>query len=112
MANFYEDPNDIKRTANATLFEGTKSYFSLQSGLLMLSLILIILSIIGDVIATFIVGAKVSPTYFWLFTLEIPLIVSAVITWKLYKYASWAIEEHKDLEERLELIEERLKHIK
>ena len=109
MANFYDNSNEIERTEEYTPYEGTKCFFGLYSTLLMLSFILIIISIIGDVVAAIVVAITNGFPYFFLILAEIPLVICAVITWKLHKYASWAQQEHEELEERLDKIEQSLK---
>jgi amino acid permease len=110
MASFYENPNEIKRQEAPTDLEGTKSFFGLYSGLAMFGFVMTIISIIADVIASIAVSAHSGNGFYLLYILlELPLIISAVILWKLSKYASWAKEEHEDLEKRLKQIESRLK---
>ncbi len=110
MASFYDDSNGIKREEQVTDFEGTKSFFGLYSGLTMLSFVILVLSIIADVIVAIAISVHLkNVAYLLLILLELPLIISAVITWKMYKYAAWTKEEHEDLEKRLKKIESRLK---
>lgn len=109
MASFYENQNEIKRE-EATDFEGTKSFFGLYSGLTMFCFIIVIISIIADVIVAIAVSVHLRDGVYLLYLfLEIPLIICATLLWKMSKYASWAKEEHEELEERLKKIESRLK---